>query len=72
MSTPARLLRRHSSTTEYVHMWSWKSTHAGYLPGTSKEQAQHSEGNMVEIAEDKLFLENDRQDVPEAGRVLPG
>ena len=27
---------------------------------------------MVEIAEDKLFLENDRQDVPEAGRVLPG
>ena len=53
-------------------MWFWKSIHAGYLPGTSKEQAQHSEGNMVEIAEDKLFLENDRQDVPEAGRVLPG
>ena len=42
------------------------------LPGTSKEQAQHSEGNMVEITEDKLFLENDRRDVPEAGRVLPG
>ena len=41
------------------------------LPGTSKEQAQHSEWNMVEIAEDKLFLENDRQDVPEAGRILP-